>query len=123
MLDGTHMAEKESLEQPVLSCLVRLMMWGPQKSSRHPRTWLDSLLLCSAQLGCPPTSRWLGVDSTVKAEWGVEEVSLHQAVPTGPFKDLDMHPTRKPNLWTQVTETINNQSVLAHKTPTPNKGA
>lgn len=82
---------------------------------------LVSPVLCST--GLPTQQQELGVDSTVKAEWGVEEVSLHQAVPTGSFKDLDMHPTRKSNLWTQVTETINSPSVLAHKTPTPNKGS
>ena len=66
-------------------------------------------LLYSTQQGCPPgigrqAAGGCGIDSKVKAEWGVGEVSLHQGMTTGPFKDLNMHLTSKLRLWTRVTE-------------------
>lgn len=63
------------------------------------------------------------VDSIVKIKWGVGEVSHHQGVTTGPFKDPDIHRARTPRPWTHVTENINNQSVLAQEIPTAPKGS
>lgn len=101
-----------------LRCLVRPMVRVPQKSSRRHRKWLDLTCLSCGPLNwaARPAAGGGGVDS-VRTLSGGERGHLHQGVTTGPSKDLDMLPAGKPSLWTHVTESVNNQPVLAPETP------
>lgn len=126
------MAGEASLEWPkTLNFLFRPMTWVPQRSSRHHRKWLDLICRPYSPFNWADTrhrkagSRWLwgGLHRESWGDGGVEEISLHQPITTKPFKDLDVHPGRKPGFWTRVTESTNDKSVLAQETPTLNHGS
>lgn len=81
------MAEKEHLNSPISEADAA----SPPKVKLTSQTGLDLSFLYSTQQGCPPgtgrqAAEGCGIDSKVKAKWGVGEVSLHQGMTTGPFR-------------------------------------
>lgn len=56
----------------------------------------------------------------MKAEWGVEEVGLHQGITAGTFMDLDMH-LEESLAWGLVSQTVSTTSQcwpMNHQHPT-----